>query len=76
MEVGNAPRRVLGKLKGNRGVVPNFLRETNLPFILRDPVPFFNRAIVRRAARAETPQATTRLEKSFGRNPINHRAPR
>lgn len=51
MEVGNAVKSLLGKVKGNGGVVPNFVRETNLPFILRDPVPFLNRSIERRAAR-------------------------
>lgn len=47
MEVRDVVKRARRKLKGSRDVIPNLMRETNLPFILRDPVPFLNRFIDR-----------------------------
>jgi predicted ATP-grasp superfamily ATP-dependent carboligase len=52
MEIGNAIKESLNKVKGNGGVIPDFFRETNLRFILRDPLPFLNRSIVRQSPRA------------------------
>ncbi len=43
MEIRDAVKRIMRKLKGQGGVIPNLLRETNLPFILRDPAPYLNR---------------------------------
>ncbi len=47
MEVRDAVHRGVRKLKGHGDVLPNLMRETNLPFILRDPLPFVNRFINR-----------------------------
>ncbi|MGH8726905.1 MAG: ATP-grasp domain-containing protein [Burkholderiales bacterium] len=43
MELQHALNRIARKLKGYGDVIPNLLRETNLRFILRDPLPFLNR---------------------------------
>lgn len=53
MEIGNAIKEALKKVKGKGGLIPDFFRETNLPFILRDPRPFLNRSISR-SPRPET----------------------
>ncbi len=47
MEIRDAIKMLGRKLKGKGGLVPNLARETNLPFIFRDPIPFFNRSIKR-----------------------------
>jgi D-aspartate ligase len=47
MEVRDAAKAIAGYLVGRGGVFPHLLRETNLPFILRDPLPFLNRTIKR-----------------------------
>jgi D-aspartate ligase len=47
MEVRDAANRIVRKIKGYGDAIPNLMRETNLPFILRDPVPFLNRFIDR-----------------------------
>ncbi|MGH8726910.1 MAG: ATP-grasp domain-containing protein [Burkholderiales bacterium] len=53
MEVRDAIKMALRKLKGGGGIFPNLARETNLPFILRDPMPFLNRSIDRHEKSAE-----------------------
>lgn len=47
MEVRDAAKWIAGKLTGRGGAFPNLLRETNLPYILRDPLPFLKRSIKR-----------------------------
>lgn len=47
MEVRHALLTIARKLTGGSGKVPDLMRETNLPFILRDPLPFVNRFIRR-----------------------------
>jgi D-aspartate ligase len=43
MEIEDAANRIVRKLRGHSEVIPNLMRETNLQYILRDPVPYLNR---------------------------------
>jgi predicted ATP-grasp superfamily ATP-dependent carboligase len=60
MEVRHAIKAISRKLKGGGGTIPNLMLETNLPFILRDPLPYMNRFIRRSRAYQETDSMSKR----------------